>query len=719
MAPDDAAVVRRARAQARAARRLPGLATLTLTLALGMSACTTPARALPHDSPVEQVVLRADDPRAQQRFEEGVAHMEAGRFEQASQALLQLQAEHPQDAIAPASALYLARAQLGAVTVDQDGTWRADSPSLPQARQALERLAQDDQAQEAVRRAAAMYLGIALTLEGRADQGLKAVAGLTTASMPGMILEADRVAAWMLLAQALRQRAKDPGQALEALVALGQLMQARAGDQPPEPWRDAALGRALATGFALAPRVLADPALREQCLKAQDPLLVALAGWIELHQALQQAQGQPAAQDKRDALEGVALLTSAALAKLGATSHAAEVSSMMAAMSAPGRLVIGALLPLSGPNQAVGARVMRGLLLAQRAFDAQGTPRLTLLFEDSEGDPPSRLQTLLDQGALAIIGPIDRDQALRYGALATRAQVPMLTLSASPLTPPKATDKTTDKAAQPNYALRHFIHAEAEAQAAAQVSVTQLKDRRAVILAPDLPYGQTLAERFAQTFRALGGQVVLIKTYARDKNDYTALARQVAAQDMDAIFIPDSPQKVAQLSAFLARENVWGVAPEARPSRDAGRKQVHYLGTSLWQERALLDQGASYLQGALIPAWYSSASSEPLSQQFTQRHQAIFGAAPSIYEAFAYDAMSWLNQLTLHEGLRKPTSLRDALLRAQGFEGVTGHARFEAWGEPERRLRFIRVEGQGFAPTTLSARVLADPAQAAKAPPAP
>ena len=66
----------------------------------------------------------------------------------------------------------------------------------------------------------------------------------------------------------------------------------------------------------------------------------------------------------RQALELLYARTESALIEIGELSLAAELSRLMAATGPETKLVLGALLPMSGPNKAGGERAMRGVLLA-------------------------------------------------------------------------------------------------------------------------------------------------------------------------------------------------------------------------------------------------------------------------------------------------------------------------------------------------------------------
>ncbi|MEM1347668.1 MAG: hypothetical protein AAGI01_03865, partial [Myxococcota bacterium] len=120
------------------------------------------------------------------------------------------------------------------------------------------------------------------------------------------------------------------------------------------------------------------------------------------------------------------------------------------------------------------------------------------------------------------------------------------------------------------------------------------------------------------------------------------------------------------------------------------------LGTSLWQIDALTSRSASYVQGAVIPVWYSAAPGDEAAEALAARYRTVYDAEPQAYAVFAYDAMMWLRELVLERGVRQPVSVRGALVRPEGFEGLTGKVVYNPWGEPDRLLEFVTVQGEEF-----------------------
>ncbi len=633
---------------------------------------------------------------AQRGFDAGVEALQAGRYQEAEQAFLLIGAEYPDDAIATMAELYVARAQMGDIekfarqsASKANSNERQTRPNSP--RQILSSLMEGEDVDDRVRYAARAYYSVELALSGEQDPALAALKPYPGASISPAVLEKDRLFVRSLIAESLYKSGRNE----EALVAFSQIFaetSEKIGSSSEGEFTDDAahkstvapelyslLQYARSRGFESAERLKESDA--QEFLTDDSPFLRAAAGWALLRRQLENATES----SQRTAMEELFNHVAADFVRIDAAERAAELSLQLAAIGGPQRLVIGALLPLSGPNRAVGNRALSGILLAQRAFYESGEPAVTLVIQDSYPGLTAGFQALVQQGVAAIVGPLDAAQGAEISALAAAQKIPVMSMVAERSSAPEIRE-------QGIYMFRNFINVEAEARAAARASFEHMKDRRAVVVYPDIGYGRMMASVFAAEFRSLGGQIVLEQSYDRASSDFVRTAKKVAAAKPDAIYIPDSPSKVAELSAFLANENIWGFAPQQQHAANSKRQFVHYLGTSMWHDPVLLRQSSNYLEGALIPVWFSPVLSSPESRAFATRFQSVFGSTPDNFEVFAYDSVLRLRALLLDRGLSEPAAIRDALASQEPFTGATGSFSFDENGEPVRKLRFLTVQ---------------------------
>ena len=638
--------------------------------------------------------VKADSAEAQKSFDDALDALEQGRYQESQEAFKAVQANHEGDAIAPVAELYAVRAEIGAIVLEASGVSAPqlspaeDRPRLEGLVSRLQALSSARRVDERIRWSARVYEAMLWHVAADRRRALAALENYPSASLNGLILEQDRPLAWLLLLEAMEKSERPE----EAFVAAAMLWQS-AQDLRLEDGVSNALARfARAKGAAISLDSIDEESLQLQFLTSDSAFLRGFAGWSLI------ARHRDDATVDQEAMGKIYGVASVALLDVGAMEQAAEINAYLATMDTTERIVIGALIPMEGANKGIGARVMRGLLLAQQAYtgDSKGA-RLTLLFRDSTQPAEENMAWFKRQGALAIVGPIDKSLVKPYSAQAQKEEIVLL-----PLTP-QALERGGGETL--TWTFRYFLDIESEARAMARIAATQYKDRTAAIIWPNVGYGQTMAKAFRDEFTARGGTIVAEVEYPREDTEFTRTAAKVSKAKPDAIFIHDTGKKVSEIVSFLAKENVWGV-PGAQAIDRKSRLQTHYLGTSLWQDPFLVQHAATYVTGATIPVWFSRVAGDAQTMTFLAHYARVFASGePTIYEAFAYDATELLEQLVLQQGSPQSASIRDAFLVGQ-WEGVTGKVRFTSSGEPERELRLLTVKKGEFSPLEL--RQLAD-----------
>ncbi len=251
-------------------------------------------------------------------------------------------------------------------------------------------------------------------------------------------------------------------------------------------------------------------------------------------------------------------------------------------ISAEERSVVGAILPLTGKQAALGNRSLDGIIAGLGLFDRRSTPAIELLIENYGSDPAAagRAVTKLagESRILAIIGPPEIEAARAAAKSAQSAQVPLLALC--PVDPPEGA--------------RDFVFSDPrsdqrEALTMAAYAVKDLGLSRFVIFYPDNAYGTAMMTAFRDEAVRLGGKVRRVQSYKPDQTDFSAEIKKLAAVkaprpsakkkgaeaaripppnlDFDALYLPDIFRRVQMILPQLAFHDVRG---------------LQLLGTSLW-----------------------------------------------------------------------------------------------------------------------------------------
>lgn len=609
---------------------------LVLAALVALSACSSsPKRG---DAVIESTEIKADSADAQKRYEAGLTLLREGQWASAEEEFRLLQSEFPSDAIAQVAELYAARAALRDLETADAGPQRA----LP----LLSGLARSEDIDTRVRYAAQIYLAAAHAALNDRSAAMAALNAYPGASLSPNVLKRDRAAAWTFVVEALAEQNRHA----EAVAACAETY--REGAETPQMRR-----YAQARGFELAARVDQDILLE---WSTDEFVFLRAIGGYELSRQL-----------RENAPEDVIDRAIAALTTVGDDARAQEISLYRPAQVAKA-LRVGVLLPLSGPNKAMGERALQGAMLATLT-----TPRgeVTLVVEDSEIQ--GAFERLQNREVLAVVGPLDPSRTREVAPQAADSAIPILALSTE-------IPSTTDP-----WVFQDFVDADYEADAAAWLA-SQVQATRVAIVAPNIGYGQRMANRFRQAAEAAGMTVVLNTSYDRKATDYSKVASAVAAAKPDAVYIPDTGAKVAEVTAFLAAKNIWGRVHGTPVPRD-GRTRVYYLGTSLWQDDNLVRQAGSYIEGALIPAWYSPVFTSASSRQFFDRWVAAgHTTRPAELEVFGYDAVTHLVSELQRIPQMNGQGLKTALLDSDPSIGISA-ATWGLDGRARRKLGFISV----------------------------
>jgi ABC-type branched-subunit amino acid transport system substrate-binding protein len=153
--------------------------------------------------------------------------------------------------------------------------------------------------------------------------------------------------------------------------------------------------------------------------------------------------------------------------------------------------------------------------------------------------------------------------------------------------------------------------------------------------------------------------------------------------DFDAVFIPDTYQRVAMIAPQLAFHDVLG---------------VRLIGTRLWHSPKLIEMAKNYIQGAVFSSGFAVESENPKVLGFVTDYKNNFGETPKILAANGYDTICLLKTIFAEDNLRTRDNLREALLEAPVFEGVTGSFSFDAEGEALKTPLLLTISGNSAIP---------------------
>lgn len=318
---------------------------------------------------------------------------------------------------------------------------------------------------------------------------------------------------------------------------------------------------------------------------------------------------------------------------------------------------IALLVPMSGPNAAVGQAIANAATMALLDTNAQNL-RVTT-YDTSTGSAEAAAKAVSDGNKL-ILGPLLSEDIPAVAATARGARVPVISFS---------NDETA--------ATREvFVMGNLPGQSVERTVgyARQQGLRNFAALVPRGEYGQRASNALMAAARAGGGSVVAMETYERSNPSVVSAARRLGAKGgYDAVLIADG----GRIAALAAPALKTGAHANAR-----------LLGTELWSGESVVASAP-----ALRGAWFASVA-DTRFKKFADSYKARFGAQPYRIATLGYDAV--LLTIRLAREWRPGTTLPVTRL-ADGtpFLGVDGAFRFGRGGVVERALEVREVRAAG------------------------
>ena len=346
----------------------------------------------------------------------------------------------------------------------------------------------------------------------------------------------------------------------------------------------------------------------------------------------------------------------------------AALAIVVVGCAADGPIVIGGVVPRSGPASLYGESVERGMVLAideLRAAHQRGEFPLALALElrDSGSDPEqaaAALEELFDAGARAAVGGVTAAETHAMAAVADREK--RVVVSPTARGGASAPSESAESAGASRYVFRLFPSLDREGSKLASFAALELRLRRSAVVAPT---GDGAAgDSFTQEFERNRGEVVSRISYGDPATDGERIVKEVLASRPQAVLVSGPGEPVAEIVAGL----------QSRGYRGA------LLTTSSFAAPKVVAAAGRHAEGVLLARpTYDSASRRPAVRAFVAAFEKRHGETPDLWAAYGYDAVR-----VLAAAMVKAPSPRDAWVGLRGlteYEGVTGHIQFDEAGD--------------------------------------
>lgn len=376
---------------------------------------------------------------------------------------------------------------------------------------------------------------------------------------------------------------------------------------------------------------------------------------------------------------------------------------------------IGVVLPLSGPNSAIGYKALRGIQMGLGIYGQQQSG-FRLAVVDSEGNVDGArrgIERLVQEdNVIAIIGGLQSKTATVEAARAQEFGVPTIMLS----------QKSGITSAGESI-FRNALTSQMQVQELVDVAMKQLGYKNFAIMYPNDAYGTEYANLFWDEVKSHGGEITAAQIYDPKETDFRPHVQRLAGTfylddradelrvrqadyaqknpkkalrnsgpsiedilppivDFDAVFIPDEARAVGQIAPALAYDNVKG---------------VRLLGTNIWNSTRFIQRGQKFVEGAIFVDSVLTNDPTFTSSPFYTTFKQTFGDDPGLTEVQAYDSALIVRQL-IAKGETTRIGLQQAMAGLQNFPGALGNLSVTPDREIRRPMTAFTVSKGQFTP---------------------
>ncbi len=334
---------------------------------------------------------------------------------------------------------------------------------------------------------------------------------------------------------------------------------------------------------------------------------------------------------------------------------------------------IGFFMSVTGRDASFGEASLRGARLAIDELNAAGGVLgrpLALVVEDNRsvaGESATAAKKLLARDrVVALIGECSSARTLEAVPIAQAAGVPLITPAA-----------TNPKVTQGGDAIFRVCFIDSfQGEVLASYARRRLGVQRAALLIDSgSPYSVDLAEFFAKTFVALGGEVVGTQRYTGADTDFRAQLTALRGTRPDVLFLP---------GYYVAAGLV------ARQAVELGLT-AKLLGGDGFEAPQLLEIGGDALEGACYVTHFAAENADVTSRRFVEAFRARHGVVPNGLSALTYDAVKLVADAIARAGTTEKAALRRSLASTRDFPGVTGRTTLNASRDADKDAAIISV----------------------------
>ncbi len=353
---------------------------------------------------------------------------------------------------------------------------------------------------------------------------------------------------------------------------------------------------------------------------------------------------------------------------------------------------------ISGANATLGTDSRNG---AEIAVDDKGGTLLGHKIEftgedegcSAEGGQAAGTKLAADNTIVAVLGT-SCSSAVRV-AEPLWSQAGFVTISPSNTAP-----DLTEAGNPNNYPgyLRTAHNDKVQGAAAAKFALEKLGIKNAATIHDGSIYAESLANQFAENFKAGGGTIVAQEAVDPKQTDMGPVLTRIAAGKPDLIYYPI----FLPAGGFITRQ----------AKETAGLENTKLMGADGLFSNDVMKAAGDAVEGFLVSSPDFSAFGPDYEAKFVPEYMAKFGGtAPiSIFHAHAYDAMNMIFACVEKVAVKNADgslsigrqALRDCMYATKDFKGLTGNLTCNATGDcADPKIAVYEYHKDAYPPTKI------------------
>lgn len=341
-------------------------------------------------------------------------------------------------------------------------------------------------------------------------------------------------------------------------------------------------------------------------------------------------------------------------------------------------IVVGEVGSMTGNEATFGISTHQGIDLAMRQINAEGGikgKKIKLVSLDDQGKPDeaalATTKLITQDRVIAVLGEVASSRSLYMAPIAQDAKIPMISPSS---TNPKVTQIG-------DYIFRVCFIDPFQGQVMAKFAIENLKIKKVAVLRDvKNDYSIGLADFFEDTFKKMGGTIVVDQSYSNGDIDFKAQLTDIRGKAPEAIFVPGYYGDVGLI---------------ARQARELGIT-VPLLGGDGWDSPKLKEIGGKAMDNSYYSNHYSAEDKSPHVQEFIKNFKQDFKVVPDGLAAMGYDAMMVLGDAMKRAPVLSAAAIRDALATTKDYQGVTGKITINSERNPVKSAVVLKVQDGEF-----------------------